>query len=154
MLFFDGYCCKFDKKENMKARSVLVAGLMGVLSLTACNKEKVTVDNTKEIINEGEWKVTYFEDNGENETYYFDGYVFTFNDNGTVVAVNGSQSVSGSWSVKKDDGHVELDLTFPATANFDELDDDWHVVEQTTSKVVLEDPDDDGPTDYLTFEKI
>lgn len=135
-------------------------GLLGILLLSSvvlfsCNKEKVSVKNTTSIIEEGSWKVTLFQEDGENETHYFTGYVFVFDSNGTVTATKSSQTQSGTWAVHESSDHVELILSFSEIHPFDELNDDWHVIEQTKSKIQLEDVSGgDGSIDYLTFEKI
>ncbi|MGW9685953.1 hypothetical protein [Flagellimonas sp. 2504JD1-5] len=49
------------------------------------------------------WTITNFVDSGKNETANFDGYGFSFNEDGSLVAENGNTTVSGTWSVTIDD---------------------------------------------------
>lgn len=71
-----------------------------------------------------------------------------------MTATKSGSSVSGNWSTGSDDSQSKLYLTFTA-APFNELNDDWHIVQQTSSMIQLEDVSGgNGGTDYLTFEKI
>ena len=41
----------------------------------------------------GTWKITRFEDSGNNETSMFSGYNFAFDESGTLTASNGSNII-------------------------------------------------------------
>lgn len=51
----------------------------------------------------GPWSITNFVDSGKNETADFEGYGFSFNEDGSLVADNGNVTVTGTWSVTIDD---------------------------------------------------
>ncbi|MBC9810977.1 hypothetical protein H9Y05_00670 [Crocinitomicaceae bacterium CZZ-1] len=107
-------------------------------------------------IQEGNWKVTKYVDSGEDETYHFNGYTFTFDGSGTITATNGSFSNSGTWSIQTDDSNDDLDFNIffnNISNNFDELNDDWDILSNSKTTIELIDRDDDGNHDYLTFEK-
>ena len=114
---------------------------------------------------QGQWRITYFFDSDKEETDHFSGYVFTFGSNGTVTAVNGAIEVSGTWSVTDSDSSdddspddsddVDFNLFFATPPDFEELSDDWDILEYSDSRIKLIDiSGGDGDTDYLTFEKI
>jgi len=139
----------------MKARMMLGAVAIAAV-FTACKKENSdpTPAEAFETISKGEWQVQYFFDDND-ETYKFQGYVFTFNSNGTVTAVNGTETVNGTWTTSIDDSQTKLYLNFNNSALFDELNDDWHVKELSATKIVTDDVSGgNGETDYLTFQKI
>jgi hypothetical protein len=49
----------------------------------------------------------------------------------------------------------KLILNFASPADFTEISDDWHILQETSSKIQLEDVSGgNGGTDLLTFEKI
>ncbi|MCB0468743.1 MAG: hypothetical protein KDC64_11120 [Aequorivita sp.] len=111
----------------------------------------------------GSWKITYFFDSDQNETDHFTGYVFTFNNNGSLVAVKGSTTVTGTWSVtdsnsSDDDGgsnDTDFNIFFASPADFEDLSDDWDIISVSNSKIELTDVSGgNGGTDFLTFEKI
>lgn len=122
--------------------------------------------NVTQIINtaqSGNWKITYFFDSDHEETGHFTGYVFTFNDNGSLVAVNGSTTITGTWSVtdsnSSDDdggsGDTDFNIFFASPNDFEDLSDDWHIISVSSSKIELIDVSGgNGGTDYLTFEKL
>lgn len=139
----------------MKKIAFLAIALMFVV---ACKKD--SPKKVEKTMIDGSWKVELFSEDGVDETSYFAGYIFTFNDNGTVTATNGSTSVNGTWSTSdssSDDdssSDTHFNLSFPTTNNFDELTDDWHVKSLGDSKIELEDiSGGDGSIDLLTFSK-
>ena len=161
------------KKNLLKTMMLLFVGLATV----ACDSEDdpapddnnnnnttSSVDQTTSIASSGNWIITNFVDSGTNETNDFQGYVFTFNTNGTVVATNGSDTVNGTWSVTdsnsgSDDSNIEDDdfnLAFAVSEDnkFDDLNDDWDFISVSNTQIELIDiSGGNGGTDYLTFQK-
>lgn len=132
---------------------IMTAILGSGLFVGSCKKDDVSVDDSKADLQSGTWKVTLLEDDGQNETYHFSGYNFTFGSNGVATASNGQQSVTGSWQIQQDSDHVELVLNFGSNEPWDELQDDWHIIKHTATKFELEDVSGDGSVDKLVFEK-
>jgi hypothetical protein len=129
-------------------------------SNSGCKKDDNGVDSAGQVtaLNQtaqaGSWKITYFFDNTD-ETNHFTGYTFVFNTNGTVTASNGTTTTNGTWSGGYDDSTVKLYLNFGTATPFLELNDDWHLVSQSATKIILQDVSGGGGgTGYLTFEKI
>lgn len=121
----------------------------------SCKKdENISPSNSSAVLKDGTWKVTLFSEDGVNETHYFTGYSFDFMDNGTVKATSGANVVNGSWTTRNDSGKTKLDLNFDDVNNFDELDEDWEILTQNSSKIELKHVSGgNGTTDLLTFEK-
>lgn len=117
---------------------------------TATNNEET--QNLQNLLNSGEWFVGLYIDDNEDETSNYQNLVFTFNSNG-LVQVSNNQSIvqTGSWSTfVNSQGQLKLVLSFSDDDDlFDELDEDWNVVETTDNTISLE---DDG--DQLVFEKL
>ncbi|MBV7268819.1 hypothetical protein KCG49_06435 [Winogradskyella sp. WHY3] len=113
----------------------------------------------------GTWRITNFNDSGENETSDFNGYDFTFNSDGSLVATNGSNTITGTWSVTDDsnssddsssDDDIDFNIFFPVPDDndFEDLNDDWDVVTTTSTRIELIDiSGGNGGTDMLTFER-
>jgi hypothetical protein len=143
----------------MKKIISLFCTVLVLLSLTpSCKKDDNSTSNTNSnlssTIQQGTWKVTSYIDSGTDETNHYTGYAFQFNSNGTVVATKTGSTVNGTWSNGTDDSQVKLYLDFGATNPFDELNDDWDVLEQSSTIIKLQDVSGGGSgTDYLTFEK-
>ena len=118
-------------------------------------------DSTNNIVNSndvvetaqtGSLSISYYNDSGDDETYHYVGYSFSFADGGVLSAQKGDQTITGTWSVGTDDSTTKFIINFSAPEIFEELSDDWHVVERTESIIKLEDVSGgDGSVDYLTF---
>ena len=124
---------------------------------------ETSAQQTQNTAQSGSWKITYFFDSDQNETNHFNGFTFTFNENGSLVGVNGSTTITGTWSVtdsnsSDDDGgssDVDFNIFFASPPDFEELSDDWDIISVTNSKIELTDVSGgNGGTDFLTFEKI
>jgi hypothetical protein len=116
-------------------------------------------------VQSGTWIITNFVDSGQDETSDFNGYEFSFNADGSLVATNGTNTMTGTWSVtdddsSDDDGSSSSDIDFniffpvPDTSDFEDLNDDWDIVNSTSTRIELIDiSGGNGDTDLLTFEK-
>jgi hypothetical protein len=154
----------------MKKVHFLTAGLIFLGMLVSCNSDDSngTVNNGSitEITDNaknGTWIVTLYEDDGNNETNHFTGYMFTFGNNNVLTATNGANTYTGSWSITNssssdddDNGSSDIDFNigFATPATFEDLTDDWDIVEINDNIMKLVDVSGgNGGTDYLTFEK-
>lgn len=108
--------------------------------------------NFTAVLTDGTWHVSYFFDNID-ETSNYNGYNFTFNSNGSVAAVKGTNNIGGTWSTSVNSGQDIFLLKFD-DSRLDELEDDWKITEYTTTKVRLKnESSSSGETDYLYFTK-
>ncbi len=112
------------------------------------------------IASNGTWRITYYYDTDHEETSAFSGYNFTFGANNVLTAANGTNNYEGTWSVtdsnSNDDSINDLDfnIAFSAPAQFEELSDDWEIIEKSSTVIKLRDVSGgNGGTDYLTFTK-
>lgn len=145
--------------KKMWSISALV--LVIFLGVSSCKKDDNSSNdsNSASVLNstvqQGKWRVSSFIDNGNNETNHYSGYEFQFNANGILIASSNGNTISGTWSSGNDDSQLKLVLNFGTITPFEELNDDWHVIQQNSLILKLEDVSGgNGGTDYLTFEKI
>lgn len=139
---------------------VLLLGA-GCTSDDEMSSTTTTIKEVEDHVKSGTWRVTNYNDSGQDETTDYNGYEFTFADNGTLTASNGSATINGTWSVtqdKSDDDYdgsdIDFNIGFAAPEVFAELSDDWDIVTTSTSKIALMDVSGgNGTTDLLTFEK-
>ncbi|MBT8254482.1 MAG: hypothetical protein HKN00_05870 [Flavobacteriaceae bacterium] len=110
----------------------------------------------------GTWRITSYIDSGQDETNDFNGYNFTFNANGTLMADNGNMTINGNWSVTDDSNSnddnpssdIDFNIAFASPPEFAELTDDWDVVSHSNTRIVLIDVSGgNGGTDNLVFER-
>lgn len=152
--------------KNAKKFTVLAIAL--ATFLTSCDKDDngndiPQVQDTKNTIQTGTWKVTALEDSGVDKTAVFADYSFIFAENGALTATDGTTAQTGSWAVRNDRDSddlvddVELTISFPVsgTSILDDLNDDWDIVSVTETKIELIDRGDlNEVDDILTLERI
>ena len=143
----------------------MVLGLFSLLFVMSCSKDDDNPsDNTQNTVEKnvqsGTWRITKFIDSGTDETNHFIGYNFTFNSSGVLIANNGTNNYAGTWSItnsnSNDDSQDDLDfnINFNLTNDFEDLNDDWDFISQSSTKIELIDiSGGNGGIDYLTFEK-
>jgi hypothetical protein len=103
-------------------------------------------------ITNGTWFISYYFDDLD-ETSNYNGYNFTFNTNGTLIAIKNSASTNGTWSNYMDSGQEKLEFAFDGLT-LDDLEDDWKVIEFSSNIIKLKDVSGgNGGTDYLYFTK-
>lgn len=155
------------KNKNMKAMrfTSMVLGLFSLLFVLSCSKDDNSPSNDTQTtvqsnVQSGTWRITKFIDSGTDETTHFTGYNFTFNTSGVLNANNGTNNYDGTWSItdsnSNDDSQDDLNfnINFNLTNDFEDLNDDWHFISQSSTRIELIDVSGgNGGTDYLTFEK-
>lgn len=126
------------------------------VAVTSCS----SVSNSSsldEILATSTWHVSYyFEDH--DETFQFSGYNFTFNANGTSMAVNNTTTIFGDWSIH-DTMPQHLDLHFDGS-ELEHLETNWDVQEFTSTYIRLKGQNSGGgpgpgsqQSSYLSFTK-
>lgn len=138
--------------------------LMSVM-LFSCEQDDNSQNNSSGNTNisqqdlNGNWRITYFAEDGKDETFYFSGYTFTFSNNvvsatnGSTV-VNGVYSLSGSSSSSGSSSGSKFVITFHETNPWEELNEDWDILESSANKIKLKHVSGgNGGTDDLVFEK-
>lgn len=106
-------------------------------------------------VTSGTWRVTFFKEDNSDQTSHFTGYNFTINNNGTILATNGSVTKNGTWSTYTDSGNTKFEIVFSdIDGPFEEITEDWSVLTSTTTKLELKHiSGGDGSIDFVTFEK-
>ncbi|MBT0607390.1 hypothetical protein [Aequorivita echinoideorum] len=127
------------------------AELATLISSCGSNGGGYTTD-FETILTSGSWFVTYFFDD-QDETNDFAGYEFTFNTNNTAIAAGTSINVNGTWNLTGS-SIPDLILFFGNNSPFDELDEDWDIIEATPDIIKLKHiSGGNGGVDFLTFER-
>jgi major membrane immunogen (membrane-anchored lipoprotein) len=129
--------------------------LLSLFLLIGCSRND-EVPRTSKLLQQGTWKVSLFVDNGTDETHHFSGYVFTFSDSGVINAVKaGAPTVTGSFNTGSDDSQNKMIINFGSAPQFNELNEDWRIIERSNSRIRLEHVSGgNGGTDLLTLERI
>jgi hypothetical protein len=112
--------------------------------------DDVDTGSLEAILTDGSWKISYFFDE-TNQTTLYNTFTFTYNEDGTVVANNGTEDFLGTWTLYGDDGVLELELSFENDNDLlDEIAEDWTVISFNTTLLDLNDGDDT----ILKFQKL
>lgn len=165
-------------ETNIKNKiNLIVSTFLVIITLVACSTdddESSNNSNTQEIAvansiaTSGSWTVTSYIDDGQNETSDYNGYTFSFQENGTITATNGSTELEGTWSIEDDSNSssddvsddssdIDFNIFFAVSEDnvFDDLSDDWDIVSVSDTSINLRDVSGgDGSIDLLTFTKI
>jgi hypothetical protein len=122
-------------------------------SINDCDDSSVPSPTFISILTSGTWRVSYFSEDGVDDTSNYLGYVFTFNSNFSTQIVKNAVTTSGTWSNYMDSGDNKLNLTF-GSSNLEELVEDWNVLEYSQTVIRLKHiSGGDGSIDYLYFTK-
>lgn len=110
-------------------------------------------DDLETILEDGLWFVAAYDEDGDDQTADYAGYEIDFMNGGSLTVTNGSNNLTGSWSVISSGNQMTLNFSGPP---FDELnDDDWDVISVSDTQVILQDVSGgNGGTDTLTLEKL
>lgn len=137
--------------------------LLVAFSMVACKKEKIedsVKSQVQDQVTSGQWRITQFVDSDEDETSRYLNYQFVFSSNGSLSATNGTTQYSGTWNVSDSNSNddsssdVHFNIQINTTGEFADVNDDWHIVSQSNTKIVLTDVSGgNGGTDHLVFEK-
>ncbi len=159
-------------KNRMYFNLIAIVSLCLVAASCSTDDNVNVVANSQNIaqlestVEAGTWRITNYNDSGQNETSDYSGYNFTFVSDGTLEATNGTVTIIGTWSIADDsnsssdddsqDDDIDFNIFFPVSdaSDFEDLNDDWDIVSSTSTRIELIDiSGGDGTTDRLTFEK-
>jgi len=108
-------------------------------------------DDLKDTITRGTWRVGYYTDNNDDETWRFNGYVFTFLADGTITVARPGQPVApGTWNEFNYD--TRLDLDFGNAGTLERLNETWAVVQIHDDELLMNKEFD--LTTKLRFDKL
>ncbi len=102
------------------------------------------------VLKSGSWYISYCYKNAD-ETYYYNGYNFTFLNNGNTQVIKNSIITSGTWQIEIDNSIEKLDLNFEANS-LSEIEEDWKVTEFSETNIRLK-KTENSEIRYLYFTK-
>ncbi len=126
------------------------------------NAIKHTIDTCPENINlsldflqvltKKPWRISFFYDDF-GKTSLYNGFVFVFKNDNSVIATKLGISVTGQWETKINNGVREFRIKFSPDL-LHQLDEDWKVFEFNNSQLRFRKEGDSNDNHYLYFEKI
>ncbi len=127
--------------------SLFFAILLLSAGLTSCSKDDNSNNSNNSNVT-GNWRISLYYDNTD-ETARYNGYTLSFNSGGVLVASNGTNTVNGTWSVTSS----KFIINFGTDPLFSDLNDDWQIVENTSTSIKLKD-DNPAQDDKLEMIKL
>ena len=104
-----------------------------------------------QIITTNSWKISYYY-NDNDKTINYNGFIFKFNTNYSLVATKLGVIYNGTWSTSMDNGHRRFEIKFNSSS-LDKLNEDWKVFEFNASQLRFKSDDGNNENDYLYLEK-
>jgi hypothetical protein len=90
----------------------LVLSMILVTAVFGCRKPQDT-PALQSIFTEGTWRITLFRDNGNNLTFLFTAWRFTFNKDKTLLVTDGTDTYTGTWDENQAGDTFTLDINTP-----------------------------------------
>jgi len=142
----------------------IILSLSGLLLIGACSKWQNDQKQLTKISTDGEWVVSSYIDDGDDETSDYTTFTLHFMESGvlhgTDLLSSSSSPYEGSWSISDsnndDDSLDDLDfnINFSVGNKLDDLSDDWDIISYSDTEIKLMDVSGGGGgTDYLTLTK-
>jgi|AntRauMFilla1563_2_1112583.scaffolds.fasta_scaffold00345_10 hypothetical protein len=88
------------------------------------------------------WVISKFVEEGRDLTTNYLGSTFLFAEERKLTVENGSEFSQGSWRIERDENISELYLQFVNNRLLEELNEDWEIVEFSSSRISLIEADD------------
>jgi hypothetical protein len=99
-------------------------------AFVSCNKSQVDEDTMFGVT----WKISYYYD-ATDQTASYTTYYFMFNEDGTLMAHEGSKLTIGRWS----ESNGRFTILFETNPTLLKLKKDWLIVEKSASVIKLKD---------------
>ncbi|MFN5505807.1 MAG: hypothetical protein ACK48O_03615 [Flavobacteriia bacterium] len=142
----------------------ILLSLSGLLLLGAGSKWQNDQTQLTKLSTDGEWFVSRYIDDGDDETSDYTTFTLHFMESGvlhgTDLLSSSSSPYEGSWSISDsnsdDDSLDDLDfnINFSVGNKLDDLSDDWDIISYSDTEIKLMDVSGGGGgTDYLTLTK-
>lgn len=145
---------------------VILPFLFASLLMISCSKSNTTDPATELVaksamVSSGDWKVTLYLDSGKDETNDFSAFNFSFSPDGTLVASNGINTYSGTWSLLKstassddnpstDDKNNRMTISISGDKLMDKVSKKWVTEKVTETELRLID-DNTTSNEALVF---
>lgn len=124
----------------MKTITKLMLMLSLITLIFSCSNKSndLTPNQISDNLKQGSWSVSYYAENGKDETHKFSGYSLIFSNDNVLELMKGLQnSYSGSWyyenpSDDSSESNKKLVLNIFGDDVADKLQDDWLIIESTS----------------------
>lgn len=137
--------------------SILVVTVL--LTGISCSKSSgggSSTDTIASIVTQGTWKVHLYLNEAKDETANYSVYTFTFNSNGSMTAVNGGVTTTGTWTEALDSGKTKFTLKWNGggiPVLLLQIEEDWVLKTKSATMIELTDVTATN-NDEIHFQKL
>lgn len=117
----------------------------------SCSKH-TTPRRVKKVLPEGSWSMTSFTIEGQSVIENYEGYKFTFDEDGSLAVKASGFSSNGSWETGLDRNPCILYLSFAPEGGLEYIADDWQVTEIKKNSITLK-RNDSSSSSNLTLKR-
>lgn len=115
-----------------------------MLTGISCSKSSGggSTDTIAAIVTQGSWKVHLYLNETKDETVNYNAFVFTFNSNGSMTAVNAGVTTTGTWTETVDSGKRKFTLKWNGggiPVLLLQIEEDWVLKTKSASMIELTD---------------
>lgn len=149
-------------------RFKVVLILITITLVLACDSDKDDIAlssaeaaQLNHIVQQGEWKISEYNNNGIDDTANYTDYIFAFEEERNLVAHSTSDVVNGTWRISNDAGSefdsfndVDFNIFFGSSGKLGELTNNYDVISATNDQIRLSlENSGSGNSIFLTFSK-
>jgi len=149
-------------------RFKMVLVLITVIVFFSCDDDRDDIDlsvaeaNAMNLmVQEGEWSISKFSQNGSDKTALYEDYIFIFENENKFSAISSLEEVNGTWRISNDAGSefdayddVDFNIYFSSNGKLSELTRNYDVISATNNLIQLNlDMNQNGDTVELSFSK-
>ncbi len=125
--------------------------LLVLFGITSCidggDQERPGIKIDSELVVAKIWSISFFEDNGVDQTSAFADVYLEFQPNFRLAVINGCESYEGEWILSSDS--TLLVIRMPgAIAPLDQLNDEWVITRLTDTELRIIEQDDKGDEEF------
>lgn len=128
-------------------KTALFLALLLVATLGGCNRD----EDLNDTLTSGTWRMDYFQEQGDDHTFLFSGYIFTFLADGKVTVTRpGTPPPVAYWN--EFNNGTRLEFNFGAGVPLEKLNETWVVDHFDDHEINLHELSE--PATYLRFDKL
>lgn len=115
--------------------------------------EEINPISLTQILIEGVWFIDFYFEGETDQTEEFCEFRLNFDEDGQVVASNGVESISGSWTIDFVEDEIVVIFDFEANSVFEQVNDTWFVINANPDVVAFEIPQGSDGLDIIILDR-
>ena len=141
----------YDMKKLLWSIFVLIT-LLIFIGLTSCfpggDEDRPGMKINTDLLVGKIWSVSFFEDNGADETAQFSEVYLQFLPNFRLAVIKGCETVEGEWILSTDSTLLVIRMPVDVDPPLDQLSDEWIITRLTENNLNIIEQDDKGDEEF------